>query len=311
MNKTLPVYNIEASMETLTYIIGLFPNVDSTGGKIFLSAFSACIGGLIAAILTNRGHDRRLKLQLGHDKNMKDRDREMALRKEVYLSAVEALSVGLTAIVRHNDIEVDHGKILEDYVSKSPALGKIHVVAREETIGAILSLSCELDAVFLRLLPKRFSLIRQKMEIVVLKQQFETHQKEQSRILELMKQYNLDGSRDQQKWELFQENFNRESKSAEEILKKGEELTTALFIEQTRFSEECCNEKMRLGCLLSPVVVAFRKELDLPIDDKEYMRLMQEIATQQNERMKIFSEEIKAFWSSEIRPWFYCERKDS
>lgn len=119
-------------METLTYIVGLLQRVHPTVGKLLLAAFSACIGALFAlsgVILTNRAHDRRLRVQLDHDKAMKNRDREMGLRKEVYLAALEALSAGLTAITRHNDLAIDHDKLLEDYVGKSPVLGKIHVVA--------------------------------------------------------------------------------------------------------------------------------------------------------------------------------------
>lgn len=159
----------------------------------------------------------------------------------------------------------------------------------------MLSFSCELNATFLRLLPRRFSLIRQRMEIEALRHLLEPHQKEQSRILELMKQHNLDCSRDQRRWEVLQDNFDFESKSASQILKKSDELSTALFMEQTRFSEECCSENMRLSRLLTPVVLAFRKELGLPIDEKEYTKLVDQIAVRQNERINTFPEEMKNF----------------
>jgi hypothetical protein len=47
--------------------------------------------------LTNRASDRRLRAQFEHEWKLKTKDREMALRKKVYLAAAEAIAAGVCA----------------------------------------------------------------------------------------------------------------------------------------------------------------------------------------------------------------------
>jgi hypothetical protein len=50
---------------------------------------SAALGGVF---LANLFHNSRLRTQLAHDRDLKDREREMSLRTDIYLAAAEAVS---------------------------------------------------------------------------------------------------------------------------------------------------------------------------------------------------------------------------
>ncbi len=268
----------------------------------YFSFFSALIGGLIpliAVVLTNEAHSRRLEEQFEHDRTLKKDEREMSLRKEVYLDAAEAVSAGLIAINRFSNLETAHDKLIDDYIAKVPSLQKTHVVAKEETAIAVTIFSGELNATFLRLFSKRAPLVRQFHEIALLRSQVENFMKEQAEILQLIKQYNMDGSTDRQRWDFLQSSFEYARTQAVEISKKADGLGTTLYSLQLKFMEECAEEAVRLARVLVPLIISVRKELDLPIEEVGYSRLLEQGVAMQTNALKQFSEEIKAQWSDE------------
>jgi len=264
----------------------------------YLATFLAVISGaciaLSGVILTNRAHDRRLQTQLDHDQKLKNREREMSLRRDVYLAAAEAVQAGLIAIGRFSNLEIPHEKITEGYLDKAPSIAKVHIIATEETVKALINFSAGLNATFLRLFAKRGPLVSQKQQIEVLRAQVDTSIKENSRTFELMRQYNLDGLSDQRKWDLLQRNFDFEQRRSEGAKQEADTLAVTLYLKQLQYMEECSGETMELGHLLTPLVFSVRKELELPIDEVAYGRAAGEAAAKQHESLKEFIQQLKS-----------------
>ncbi len=72
--------------------------------------------------ITNRASDRRLRAQLEHERESKTKDREMALRKEVFLSAAEAVSAGMNSIGQFTNFDISNDQVTQPYVEKAPAM---------------------------------------------------------------------------------------------------------------------------------------------------------------------------------------------
>ena len=82
--------------------------------KIPASFWGVVVGAFFSlggVALTNRATDRRQRKQLAHDREVKDRDRELSLRKDVYLAAAEAISAGFMSVSRFPNLDVPHEKI--------------------------------------------------------------------------------------------------------------------------------------------------------------------------------------------------------
>jgi len=116
--------------------------------------------------------------------------------------------------------------------------------------------------------------------------------KEQTRTLELMKQHNLDGPRDQQKLKVLQDQFDFESRRIEETLKKADDLAALLLRKQLMFMEEIFEESMRLSRLMVPVIVLVRKELELPIDESAYSKISEEQLTKLASAVNEFKQQV-------------------
>ena len=261
---------------------------------IIITAVVTLSASLGSIILTNHYNNRRLQAQLAHDRDLKNRDREMSLRKDIYLAAAEAVSAGLFAVSRFANLDVPHDKLTEGYLDKAPSINKVHIIANEETVRAVANFTGELDATMLRLAVRRFALVAQKQRIELLRAQIDTSLKENARTLELQKQYNIDGLTDQHKWAVLQQNFEFERGRCERAMQEADTLDATLYPERLRYVEECFGERIKLGRLLIPVVFSIRKELELPIDETEFRRISEEATAKQVESLKEFMRDLQS-----------------
>ena len=277
-------------MNLLTDLLALLEKIPGTFWGVIIGAFFSLSG----VILTNRAHDRNLQAQLAHDRILKNREREMSLRKDVYLAAAEAVSAGLFAVSRFANLEIPPEKLTEGYLDKAPSIAKIHVIAKETTARAVVNFSAELSATFLRLFTRRLPLLQQKQQIDFLNSQIDTCNREQSRLLELQKQYNLDGLRDQHRWDVLHHNFEFEAERLNRTIQERDALAATLYSNQLQYMEECVAETVKLSRLLVPVIISVRKELELPIDETEYRKLMEEANAKQAESLREFVQQLQS-----------------
>ena len=258
-----------------------------TGGFTLLATLS----GIFVA---NYFQNSRLRTQLDHEQKLKDREREMSLRRDVYLEVAEAVQAGLIAINRFPNLELANDKVIEGYIDKAPSIAKVHIIGKEETVNAVIDFTAELSAAFLRLFAKRVSLASQKQQIEVLRAQVDSSLKDNARTLEHIKQYNLDGLSDQNRRDWLQRNFELERKQGTEATQEADALTVTLYLKQLQYMKECAEETTKLGRLVAPMVFSARKELELPINEVGYRRVIEEAVAKQDESLKNFMQELKA-----------------
>jgi len=254
-----------------------------TGGVTLLATLSG-------VFVANLSQNKRLRAQLAHEREMKNREREMSLRKDVYLAGAEAVYAGLLAVNRFANLETPHEKVIEGYLDKAPSLAKVHIIAKEETVKALVAFSAALDTLFVRLFARRGPLVSEKQKIDALVTQADITDKENSRTLELIKQYNLEGLTDQNRRDWLQRNFDFEQKQSKAARQEAASLAVTLYLKQLQLMEDCTDEKNKLVRLLIPVVFSIRKELELSIDEVEYRRVLDAAASEQ---LKIFKEYLQ------------------
>ena len=254
-----------------------------TGGVTLLATLSG-------VFVANLSQNKRLRAQLAHEREMKNREREMSLRKDVYLAGAEAVYAGLLAVNRFANLETPHEKVIEGYLDKAPSLAKVHIIAKEETVKALVAFSAALDTLFVRLFARRGPLVSEKQKIDALITQADITDKENSRTLELIKQYNLEGLTDQNRRDWLQRNFDFEQKQSKAARQEAASLAVTLYLKQLQLMEDCTDEKNKLVRLLIPVVFSIRKELELSIDEVEYRRVLDAAASEQ---LKIFKEYLQ------------------
>ena len=253
-------------------------------------------------MIANRANDRRLQEQLKHDREMQNRDRELSLRKDVYLSAAEAVSAGITTVSRFANLEIPDNRLTDAYIDKSPAIAKVHVIANKRTAEALTDLLGELGAAYLRLWAKRFPLVVLKNQISLLQQQIDSFSLGRDRMLELMKQFNLDGATDKRRWEVIEESFNFEQRRIAETSKQQAILSADLSVKVLQLVKECSDETNKLSRLTVPVIASARAELEMPIDEQAYAEVIEQSIKKTQANMEAFMENIRSLSTAQRGP---------
>jgi len=81
--------------------------------------------------LSNRNSARNLKAQLDHDRDIRAKEREMSMRKDIYLAAPEAIAAGYYAVAKCEwilsvRIGSDHKSIVADDDNNAQWMPVVH-----------------------------------------------------------------------------------------------------------------------------------------------------------------------------------------
>ena len=276
-------------MNSLAQVIDFFQTISPTFWGVVVGSFFS-LGGVV---LSNRASNKRLQAQHSNERELRNQDRDLELRKDIYLAATEAISAGLMSVANLADLETPHDKIIKGYVEKAPAIAKIQIIGNENTLIAIFNVSNELSKAHLQLGTKRIPLVSMKEQLAHLDEQVVRFGEKRDQMLELMRQYNIEGSGDERRWETINDSFKFEQQQISQALEQKKELGAKLLTDLLVYLEECVGEITRIGRLVVPAVIAVRKELHLPIDEPTYRRIVEESYAKQTANVTQLLEETR------------------
>lgn len=247
--------------ETLRWLTanpGVFAAFVALGGVI-LSTF---IGykGVSRTIKANDERDaKKLVADIGH----KDKEREIALRKEVYMEAAS----GMISAQKYLAKLVDAGNYERNSIDQLDrffaAVAKIEIVGTNETIEKVDSVLRQFNESHFTLLRGALQLNNMEHELRVTKEEIEFKYDTYDRTVELVKNGQI-----QDDPGLVQINHD--------IVALGQNvsiLEKALQNIRGSFQKKCMTEALKIASLVYPAVIAMRSELHLTIDSERYAAL--------------------------------------
>ena len=107
-------------MSWLNKFVEIVAMVPGTFWGVIIGSFFT-LGGVV---LSNRASDGRLRAQFEYERELRNRDRKLALRKDIYLAALEAISAALESVGKMADLEIPINEITERYAQRAPAVAK-------------------------------------------------------------------------------------------------------------------------------------------------------------------------------------------
>lgn len=236
----------------------------------FWGVLAGSLFSILGVWLTNLSSDKRLLKQFEYDRELKTRERELSLKKDVYLAAAEAVSQGITVIGNFANFEMPDEAVVRPYSEKSSVIAKVHVIGSFETIKALNNFTNELSAIYFKLFTERARILKDKVERDLVLQNIELYARQRNGTLELMKQFNLEGAKDPQKWGVLQNNYQFEADSVQQSVTQHGKLSKQFSQRQLIFMKQCVEYSQKVSALIPPLLLAVRKELDLPLDEKAY-----------------------------------------
>ncbi|EGG93798.1 Chromosome segregation ATPase [gamma proteobacterium IMCC1989] len=202
--------------------------------------------------------------------------REKIIKKEVYMDAIEAITISQSVISNLANLNLTEEKISKDFSCHSGKIARVQLVGEKETVRAVTTFTAAIGTAFLDLMLERGALVGRKADIERTQNFRDRHHSEIERYMTLMKTMNVDGLLDQG----TKDNINKcmlfEGDQREYYNKELERLWTIQNEEHLVFVKKCMDKFFDISILLPPAVLSARKELDLEIEAEDYENIFNE-----------------------------------
>ncbi|MGN2673457.1 hypothetical protein [Aliivibrio fischeri] len=213
------------------------------------------------------------EVRSNHQLRLASIEREKLLKKEVYLNSVEALIKYQGALGVMANLDIPNQIIADSFSENAAQITKITLVGTEETVKNLTNFTGEVGAAYMSLFLERGVLMNRKGHIEFLETCRKKHNDEIERCLTIMKNMNLDGIVEEGAWERINRAFENESKYRDQVTSEIDANWAVQNEEHFKFTKRCMSEFFRVNDLTPHILLSVRKELDLELDESEYLKI--------------------------------------
>lgn len=225
--------------------------------------------GVIATLLVNA---ITTALQLSHAKSENELDRKLKLKKDVYLSFASEQAIRINAFAKLSDPRVALEEITPLFQRGLEGGARLHVIASPATIAQLTKHGEIVGIEFFRLLPDAAQLRQIQSNTNLANQAIQSALQEQAQILELMKQQNLSGHPDPNKFTILQK-WNQKARERYESACSNRDINTSRTLElQTQFVAECNKSIFVVDQSLKKLLLKLRTEINSSDAEEEYLK---------------------------------------
>ena len=259
------------------------------------------IGSLLTLLvvwLQSRSEFNRLKIQLQHDAEQREKERQMDLRREVFLGAAETLGKQSEYINLFSKIDFDFWKDQEILKGSIGAGNKVHLIAGIETIEAYARANQCWGSALLKLSTMRLKVEEVKVELNGQESLIALLSNYRDEALASMKTLVNSGTQSQEAYQFHRKRFDELQKDISDEMTKKAKLYSNQAKLLMEISAVCMSSHAEFSKMLLAVNLAARKEVNLPIDENRYRELQTVIMKEAQEAGQAYNEHIKD-WISE------------
>ena len=239
--------------------------------ETIIAAISASVVTLIGVLYTVHKSFTQQRTQLKHDAKERERERQMNLRRGVYLPAIANLSSNLSSILSMANLELPNEQVINSK-ENAQELSQIQIVGRDAVVQAVNRYSLELTEALLKLFIERAKLLDLKNSLELANEYMDRSLTKQSEYIEMMTQFNLQGSTDHALWNRIDRQAQFYNEQVEKYRNERNEVSECLRRQHIDFFEVCAKRLTKVSDLVPPIVFAIREELDLPLDRETFLK---------------------------------------
>ncbi|MFL1452873.1 chromosome segregation ATPase [Marinobacter sp. GN3S48] len=203
-------------------------------------------------------------------------EREKTLKKEVYMDAVEAITIIQNMLSSLSNLTISNDQLTSTFSSNAGKIARVQLVGGKETVNAVTKFIGEVAANFLDLILERAELLQRQGQIQGLQIIRNEHQAEVERYIQVMKSLNLEGVVNQGTWEYVDQSFKFESQQRDRLDGEIVELSVLQNQEHLEFTKKTMGAFYDVSEELPDAVLSVRNELDLEIEEEDYRAIFQE-----------------------------------
>lgn len=180
-------------------------------------------------------------------------------------------------------------------IESSPALAKVNLVANEDTVRTLAALMGEMSGAFLHLSIQRLALEALQENIKIKANQMGGFAKTRDAMLELLRHHNIEGLKDDSRFQTIENNFHFESERVNATIQEIQSLENERRLKHVAFAKDCLIQNARVSSLFPPVLIAARKELELPMSLDRYTEILNDARRKAEANANEYLEQISSF----------------
>lgn len=215
-------------------------------------------------------------MQLDSTERQQRLEREMSLRRDVYLPAIESVIRSQALLGQIGDPNADLRSIQKKMTEALATLAKVHLVAAEPTVRALMNFQKTQQPAYLELMQLRFPLMGIKNQAALEQKFMDRADAGQRALLELMRQHHLSGSTDQAAYQRLNQQVEMEKTLFTQHANNQAVLNQKLTAGTKEVGRKLTDAIAKIGPLIPEVLLNARTELGLPLDADFYRKMTAE-----------------------------------
>ena len=263
--------------------------------------YGVLIGSLLTIIgvaLTNLSNTKQMRIQHEHERTLRSKERNLNLRREIYMDAMEALSTGITAIGRFSELNETPEALMQSYTSLSANVGKVTIVGHNETIEALANFQLELNGAFLRLSAQRDIFDAKLRKSQTIETKISALEEQLNRFSNQLIQSKID--QEHARSEQLQTEIERLEDALTTLRSENEQSTNQLMQAITNLLQTSMAEVSSLNKLLVPLISLMRTELELPFNEEHFARILEKGNKELENYMSAFFQDYQQTMLDEV-----------
>lgn len=253
---------------------------------------------LLGVFLLNVSNSSRLRLQLKHDSNEKERERAAELRRDVFLPAAEELIKAMNFMSGLPKADLRKINPMEGVQGFFAASAKLHLVADERTAEPVAEFSAAFGQLLMRVIAKIVPLQTIQIDIEILDGLYEKFQADANRVLSERGRMVETGNNDRALFELLGKAFEMHQEMATGYAQERAEKWNSYNELMRQFVFFLMTELKAVSQLQIPLLVALRRDLGFNTDTGLYLAQLEK----QHQAMSVEMDKVYVVLDAATKP---------
>lgn len=230
--------------------------------ETILVAIVTALVALLSIWLTNRHNLKQQRQQFKFDKEERQQERRVALRRDVYLAAAEALVEANSAFAKLISTESVDKEVDASLKVFGTAISRVQMVSTSETYKLLAELHRAYLKTFLALNIRRFPLLALQNSINSARKLVDNREADVDKALESLTAYNRAQKTDPKEWERLSQQYDIADTAWHEAFKQLNVHSTELLAKRIDVLRDYLSRIAGLSALQAPALSAIRDELE-------------------------------------------------
>jgi hypothetical protein len=233
--------------------------------------YGALVGGgvaIIVSFLSNRHALKRLKLELSHQAAQREIERQLALKREIYIPLLEAASNAMSFYAQIGTVSIELIKQPEPLNSLARHIAKLNIVASKDVVDAVNVSHKQLAIGTIKLFKERFAIEAISAQLSSAESQIKLHESRSESFNQRFEKHVDAGTGGKELRDVLIRLTTENQEAVQKLYDQKKDLMLQKATAELNLSRLALQDLKTFAPQNKMALSAIRKDLGLPIDEK-------------------------------------------